>query len=230
MPEVKRTLAHIPLFRTLDQQQLQRVEGACAWRRVAAKEWVVDHEGEGTDVFFVLHGHLRVVISVGSRETILRDLEAGEYFGELAALDLKPRTGGIVAITDSMLARMPAAAFRRAIHEHPGVCDQVLTVLVGQIRMLANRANESAGLSMKHRLWAELLRLAGPVEATPGLPVISPPPTHSELAARVSGSREVVTRELGALERAGFIARRRGAIVLLDADRLRRMVAEAAAD
>jgi CRP/FNR family cyclic AMP-dependent transcriptional regulator len=230
MPQVTRTLAQIPLFRTLDQQQLQRVESSCAWRRVAAKEWVLDHDAEGTDVFFVLHGHLRVVISVGSRETILRDLQAGEYFGELAALDLKPRTGGIVAVTDSMLARMSAAAFRRTIHEHPDVCDQVLAVLVGQIRMLANRANETSGLSMKHRLWAELLRLARPAQGASGLLVVSPPPTHSELAARVSGNREAVTRELGALERATLITRRRGAIELLDANRLRRMVDEAADD
>ena len=230
MPQVTRTLAHIPLFRTLDRPQLLRVEGACTWRRAAAKEWVLDREAEGTDVFFVLHGHLRVVVSVGSRETILRDLHAGEFFGELAALDLKPRSTGILAITDSVLACMPAAAFRRAIHEHPDVCDQVLAVLVGQIRMLANRASETSGLSMKHRLWAELLRLARPAQAESGFPVVSPPPTHSELAARVSGNREAVTRELGALERAALIARRRGAIVLLDADRLRRMVADAADD
>jgi CRP/FNR family transcriptional regulator, cyclic AMP receptor protein len=230
MPQATRTLAGIPLFRTLDPQDLQRVERSCAWREVAAQEWVLDREGEGTDVFFVLQGHLRVVVSVGGRETILRDLHAGEYFGELAALDLKPRSAGIVAIVNSLLARMPAAAFRRAIHDHPDVCDQVLAVLVGQIRMLANRANETSGLSMKHRLCAELLRLARQAQVPPALPVISPPPTHAELAARVSSHREAVTRELGALERAGLIARRRGAIALVDEARLRSMVAEAQDD
>jgi CRP/FNR family cyclic AMP-dependent transcriptional regulator len=230
MPQATRSLARIPLFRTLDPQQLQSVEGACVWRQVAAQEWVVDREGEGTDVFFVLHGHLRVVVSAGGRETILRDLQDGDFFGELAAIDLKPRSAGIVAIANSLLARMPASAFRRAIHDHPVVCDQVLAVLVGQIRMLANRANETSGLSMKQRLWAELLRLARPVQTAPGFPVISPPPTHSELAARVSSHREAVTRELGALERAGLIARRRGAIAVLDEVRLRRMLAEAADD
>jgi CRP/FNR family transcriptional regulator, cyclic AMP receptor protein len=221
------TLAQFPLFRTLDQQSAQRLENACSWRRVAAKEWVVDHEAQGTDVFLVLQGHVRVIVSVAGRDTILRDIQAGEFFGELAALDLKPRSAGIVAITDSLLACLPAAAFRRAIHEHPEVCDQVLAILVSQIRMLANRASESSGLSMRYRLLAELLRLARPIASTPDTPVVSPPPTHAELAARVSSHREAVTRELSALERAGLIARRRGAIVLLEAARLRRMVAEA---
>ncbi len=228
MSQTQRTLARVPLFRGLDAEALHRIDAACTWRQVAAKEWVVDHQNGGTDVFIVLRGHVRVVVSVGGKETILRDIRDGEFFGELAAIDLQPRSAGIVAITDSTLARMGADMFRRVIHEHPSVCDQVLAVLVGQVRMLANRANEAAGLRMKHRLWAELLRLARPGPNASGLPVVSPPPTHAELAGRVNSHREAITRELNASERAGLIARRRGAIVLLEADRLRQMVTEAA--
>ncbi len=228
MTQPPRSLARIPLFRSLDPPALQRLESACSWRRVPAKAWVVDEMAQGTDVFFLLQGHVRVVVSVAGRETILRDIHDGDFFGELAALDLKPRSAGILAITDSVLACLPAPAFRQAIHAHPTVCDAVLAVLVGQIRMLANRANETSGLQVKHRLWAELLRLARPADGSAAA-IVSPPPTHAELAARVGSHREAVTRELAALDRAGLIERRRGAIVLLDAERLRRMVADAAA-
>jgi len=227
MPQPTETFARIPLFRSLDQPALQRLQSACTWRHAPAGQWVIDHEAEGTDVFFVLRGQVRVVVSLGGRETILRDISAGEFFGELAALDAKPRSAGILAISDSSLACMPATEFRRAIHAHPDVCDQVLAVLVGQIRMLANRTSETSGLSVKQRLWAELLRLARPSGSPAGPPVVSPPCTHAELAARVSSHREAVTRELSALERAGLIARRRGAIALLDVERLRRMVTDA---
>ena len=37
---------------------------------------------------------------------------------------------------------------------------------------------------------------------------------HSDIAARVSTRREMVARELKALERAGLLAKRRGAFVL----------------
>jgi CRP-like cAMP-binding protein len=227
MQTVTRTLASVPLFRSLERRDMQRIEASCVLFRVAAKEWVVDYQAQDTDVFFVLQGQVRVVVSTAGRETILRDIQAGEFFGELAALDLKPRSAGIIAVTDATLVRMPSPAFRQAIHRHPDICDQVLAVLVREIRTLANRANEMSGLSMKPRLWAELLRLARASPTAPEERVISPPPTHAELAARVSSHREAVTRELSALERAGLVARRRGAIVLLDADRLRRMVAEA---
>ena len=163
MTRVARTLARIPLFRTLDPASVRRLDGICGWREARAKQWIVDRELMCTEVYFVLHGTLRVIVSAAGRETILRDLRPGEYFGELAALDGQPRSAGILAVTDATLAAMPAAAFRRAIDDHPDVCDQILAVLVGQIRMLANRANEMTGLSMKQRLWAELLRVVGPV-------------------------------------------------------------------
>ena len=186
---------------------------------------MLDYQSEGTDLFFVLHGHVRVVITVADREVILRDIGDGKFFGELAAIDQQPRSAGSLAVTDTVVARMPAGVFRRAIHEHPDVCDQVLQTLVAQIRALANRANEHSNLGVRHRLYAELLRLAR-APAGGGHPVVSPPPTHAELAARVSSHREAITRELNALERGKLIERRRGGIALLDAERLRAMVAE----
>jgi CRP-like cAMP-binding protein len=181
-------------------------------------------------VFIVLRGHLRVITALAGRETILRDLRDGEFFGELAALDGQPRSAGILAVTTSVLACMPGPAFRQAIHSCPDVADQVLAVLVRQIRMLANRVTEGAGLRTRQRLWAELLRLSEIGQARSGSAVLSPPPTHVELAARVASHREAVTREMKALERGGLIERRRGAIEILDPRRLQRMVDEARAD
>ena len=225
MVQATETLARIPLFRSLDEDAVRRLDARCTWRRAAAKEWVLDYESGGTDLFFVLQGHVRVSIAAAGREVILRDIRDGEFFGELAAIDGRPRSAGIVAITDTLVARMPAGVFRQVVHEHPDVCDQLLQTLVAQVRMLANRANEQSNLDARQRLYAELLRLARVPAGSDGHLAVSPPPTHAELAARVSSHREAITRELNALERGRLIERRRGAIVLLDADRLRGMVA-----
>lgn len=227
MAKIERTLGGIPLFRTLARPDLERLEAACTWRECGNGQWVIDNEGDGTEMFIVLRGHLRVVTGTGGRETILRDLRDGEYFGELAALDGRPRSAGVLSVTDSTLACMPAAALRGAIHDHPDVSDQIIATLVGQIRMLANRTNETAGLNARQRMWAEMLRLARSKPATPGSAVLSPPPTHAELASRIGSHREAVTRELNAMERSGLIVRRRGAIELVDTTRLQRMVSEA---
>jgi len=178
-------------------------------------------------VFFVVSGSVRVMIQSAGREVLLRQIDAGEFFGELAAIDGQPRSSGIVATTDVTIARMPASVFRAAIHAYPEVCDRLLGILAGQIRTLANRVNEFSTLDVRYRIYAELLRLSRPDRANAHLATISPPPVHTEIAARVSTRREAVARELKALERAGLIERRQGAIALCDTQRLRRMIEEA---
>ncbi len=222
------TLARIPLFRSLDQESVQRLDGRCIWRRVQANEWIVDYEEGGTDLFFVAKGHVRVRIrAISGRETILRDIRDGEYFGELAAIDGQPRSAGIQAVTNSVIARMAPAVFRSTVHAHADVCDQLLGLLASQIRLLAHRVNEYGTLDVRHRIYAELLRLARPLRPGERQHIISPPPTHAELAGRVSTRREAVTRELNSLAGAGLIERRRGALILSDPKRLADLVEQA---
>jgi CRP/FNR family transcriptional regulator, cyclic AMP receptor protein len=221
------TLARIPLFRSLDSEAIRRLDSQCVWRRAKAKEWVLAYKDGGADLYFVPRGHLRVLIRTpAGKESLLRDIRDGEYFGELAAIDGQPRSAGIVAVTDSTIASMAPAVFRGIVHAYPDVCDQLLVLLASQIRMLANRVNEYGTLNVRTRIYAELLRLARTGQS--GQAVISPPPTHAELAARVSSHREAITRELNSLARAGLLDRRRGALVLLDPARLASLIEEAA--
>jgi len=222
------TLGSIPLFRKVPPAAIARLDRQCAWKRASAGEWLLDYQDASDGVYFVVAGAVRVIIQSGGREVLLREIKAGEFFGELAAIDHQPRSSGILAVLDVTIGRMPASVFRATVHEHPDVCDQLLALLAGQIRMLANRVHEFATLDVSHRIAAELLRLSRPQPSKPGTAIISPPPIHSEIAARVSTRREAVARQLNAMERSGLIVRRRGAIVLTNVDHLRRLVDEAA--
>jgi CRP/FNR family cyclic AMP-dependent transcriptional regulator len=222
------TLAKIPLFRSLEPAKIELLDSQCTWCRAERNQWVLDYQDTSNDVFFVISGTLRVKIqAVSGREVLLRELNAGQYFGEIAAIDNQPRSSGIFAVTDVTFARMPAGVFRATVHAHPDVCDQLLQLLAGYVRTMSNRVNEYTTLDARHRIYAELLRLSKPETGKPKHGVVSPPPVHSDLAARVSIRRESVTRELKALERAGLIEKRRGALVLTDTARLRQMIAEA---
>ena len=66
----------------------------------------------------------------------------------------------------------------------------------------------------------------GPIRPTSGGAIVSPPPVHSDIAARVSTRREMVARELKALERAGLLTKRRGAFVLNNVPELMHMLEE----
>jgi len=211
------SLRCIRLFRQLGDEEIRRLDAQCLWRRYEPKQQVLGHGDHGTDVFFVASGQVRALIRTdGVRDVILGDIGDGGFFGELAAIDSQPRSASIVAMTGATLARMSAGLFRAIVREHADVCGQLLTLLAARIRALDNRVSELATLDVRHRLFAELLRISRPDGVTPGRALVSPPPYHAEIAARISARREAVTRELGALESAGLLERRRGALVLTD--------------
>jgi CRP-like cAMP-binding protein len=221
-PEIK-TLAQVPMFAALSPEDIRALDGRCLWRRVASGEWVIDYQADGADVYFVFSGLARVVIVSSGREMILRDIHEGEYFGHYSAIDGKSRSAAIVAVYDSTIARMSSAVFWEAMHQFPSVRECVLKDLVGDIRTANQRAHEQANFDVRKRLCAELIRLSR--TTSDGRTVVSPPPTHAEFAARISTHREAVTKTLSALERDGLIARSPSAIVLVDAARLRRILA-----
>lgn len=219
------SLAGAPLFAGLDNDDIRALDRRCLWRRVEAGGWVIDRSASGNEVYFILSGHAHVVIASPAREVILGDVRDGDFVGELSAIDNKPRSGGIRAVTDVVAAVMPAATFREAIRRHPIVGERVLQRIVLMARGLISRAEEQSNFDVRARLCAELLRLAR-VGVANRL-VVSPPPTHVELAARVGSRREVVTKLLSAMRSEGILQRSRGALTLVKPDRLREIVAEA---
>ena len=220
-PKVHETLEKIGLLHALDRKDRETFERRCQWHHARPKEWLLEQNGIGTDIYFLTSGVVRVLITpTPDREVILDDIEAGGYFGEMAAIDGQPRSAGILAITDATIARMSAPVFREIIHKYPDVSEQLLRRLVARIRALDQRVNEFSSMDVRHRIYAELLRRSRPDATDKRQAVISPPPVHSDIASRVSTRREMVARELKALERSGMLTKRRGAFVLTNVPKL----------
>src|ERR1700730_5726972 len=98
MTRLTETLARIGLFASLDAKAIGQLDTRCAWRRATSGQWLIDYQDASSDVFFVVSGSVRVMIQSAGREVLLRQINAGEFFGELAAIDGQPRSSGIVAM------------------------------------------------------------------------------------------------------------------------------------
>ena len=174
-----------------------------------------------------LSGKVRILYRAGTgKEVILGELDGGEFFGELAAIDGQARSANVTALNRSELCLMPGPVFIE-LAEGPEFNRALLTVLSGRIRSLNARLAEQAFLQVRYRLFAELLRLSAPRPGGDGTRAISPPPFHHDIANRIGARREVVTRELSALEKAGLLDKTRGALVLNDPGELNRRISAA---
>jgi CRP/FNR family cyclic AMP-dependent transcriptional regulator len=207
-------LAQQPFLADLDGQVLARFANRARLVEAGEGGLILDGEDTTTDVYLVLRGTVRVTLRTeGGKEAILGDFAEGALIGEMAAIDAAPRSARIVALSRARLATAPAAAFLELVFAAPAVCHRLLRMLTSRIRAQNQRLLEHAALPSRLRLQADLLRLARMrADGTLG---ISPPPTGSELAARIGVRREAVSRELAELARRGAIRATRGALIIV---------------
>ena len=219
------TLENIDLFHDVSPEIVTKLAARCQWNEYRQGQQIVGHQDESRQVFFLVRGKARaIVFSVAGKEVTFRDIEAGEMFGEFAAIDGKPRSASVQAIQDCLIASMSAEVFWQALEESPEVMAATLRRLVIQVRALSERVFEFATLGVKNRIHAELLRLAAQNENEDGSARLSPAPTHAEIASRISSHREAVTRELNRLDHDGVIRRNGSTWVIQDISLLSRMV------
>jgi CRP/FNR family cyclic AMP-dependent transcriptional regulator len=219
------TLTQIPLFKGMEPAVAERYARSCIWKDYDEFELVIDVEDETTDVRFLLSGSVRILhrIAVG-KEVILGEMGAGDFFGEIAAIDSEYRSANATTLTRTRICIMPQKVFMEILEKDHGVNCKVLKVLTQRIRFLNLRLAEHSFLQAKHRLYSELLRLSKQRPGHEGQRSISPPPIQRELADRIGSRREVVSRELNTLERDGIIKKTRGAIIILKVSELQNRV------
>jgi CRP/FNR family transcriptional regulator, cyclic AMP receptor protein len=220
-------LQKVRLLQGLSQERLEILAAQCNWRRVEPGQLIVARNSSDRDVHFVVGGRVRVTsFSAGGRQVTFRDEDAGEMFGDLAAIDAKPRSADVLALESVLVASLSPEQFRELIAQEPLVRERVLQRLAELVRLLSERVIELSTLGVQNRIHAELLRLAR-LAAGDGQSVrLDPAPKHADIASQVSTYREQVTREFSALAKQGLLEKDGTAIVLTDVERLARMVEE----
>ncbi|SFO22435.1 Crp/Fnr family transcriptional regulator [Nitrosospira briensis] len=218
-----RPLAGIEELQNLSPAELEAVAVYCHWHRYAAGKVIIRQPHDST--FFIVQGMIQVIYySREGHEVILYDLSSGDMFGELAAIDGHTRSATVIAKKDSVLASLPTQSFLDLTYSNRDVYLAVLKRLTSQVRHLIDRVYSLSTLKVSDRIRTELLRLAKTHPAAPNRGVISPIPTHAELASRLSTHREAVTRELNELARQKVIARTGRDLHILDMTSLGKMV------
>ncbi|MDQ3537915.1 MAG: aminotransferase class V-fold PLP-dependent enzyme [Actinomycetota bacterium] len=121
-PVAASTLRALPLFAELPDGDLERIGRAAEVRAASAGETVVRRWDAARDFYVIVEG--TVAVHVDDRH--VRDLAAGDFFGELAALDWGAsfgyaRLATVVATTDVQLVMLPGATLNELVHEFPGI-------------------------------------------------------------------------------------------------------------
>jgi CRP-like cAMP-binding protein len=110
-------LQRMPVFGGIRVDILQYLLGLCPVVSVPKNAFFF-HEHDQADSMFVLEaGKAAVLKSWSGRQYLLRTLEEGDCFGEMAIIDLCPRSASVQAIEDCTAIRLSAANLHRIYAE-----------------------------------------------------------------------------------------------------------------
>ena len=103
-------LCGMPIFGGMSKDTLVFILGLASIAHVPKGEFFF-HQGDPADSMFVLEeGKLAVLKTFEGHDYLLRTLEKGDCFGEMALLDLLPRSASVLALEDSRGIEISAAA------------------------------------------------------------------------------------------------------------------------
>lgn len=196
-------LDRVDLFDGLSDEQAEVLKGRSRIRSFAPNTIVVNEGDDGSSLFVVQSGSLKVFLTdnVG-REVTLSLLDPGDYFGELALLDDAPRSASVIALTRSEVLQIPRVAFLALIEAHPACMQIVVRNLVGRIRTLTESVRSLALVDVFGRISRIFDSLA--VEED-GVGIIDRRLTQQDLANMVGASREMVNRILRDMVSGGYV-------------------------
>jgi CRP/FNR family cyclic AMP-dependent transcriptional regulator len=215
-------LAGIRIFAGLPKADLESLHAITGTRKLRAREVLFRKGDEGSTLYGVMRGRLRVYAASDAKEVTFRFLDPGEVFGEIALLDTQRRSATVAAMEPSELLTLHRRDLMPFLERHPKVAIQMAVTLAQQMRSLSDEIEDAKLLTIPGRLAKKLLALVqayGKEVAGGGMRIDLKLPQH-QLGEMVGATRESVNKQMRAWMEAGVIKVERGFITVLDEDAL----------
>jgi uncharacterized membrane protein len=152
-----------PMFEGLTTDDLEPLAATLIERHLKAGEIIFHLGSTGTEMYIVADGHVNIHLpGEGSRRVSLKDISRGEYFGELALFDDKPRSASALATTDATLLELARETLSSYLERRPRAAMAILQTMSERLRetnaMLSERAAKNVVEEFEKNLsWSDRL-------------------------------------------------------------------------
>jgi uncharacterized membrane protein len=129
------TLRHVPLFESLDNEAAHELCGLLESLDCKAGAVLFRAGAEGDAMYLIEQGRVRIYVRAkDGHEVTLTELGRGDFFGEMALLDGKPRSADAQVAADARLAVLSREHFLSFVQSHPNVALELLSALANRLR------------------------------------------------------------------------------------------------
>lgn len=216
--EIVELLGRVPVFSTLERDDLERIAGFAVPRTFEPGQ-IVFREGDASDTCYIVRaGRARAVREHPDGRTItLATFGSGDIFGELAMFEDELRSATVEAVQRTSVVAVLGPDMRRLMAEHPEISIRLVVALGRRLRETNERLAKQSFQTVQSRVAVVLGELvAQAVSAGAGEKEVHLTATQADLAKLAGSSRESASRFLAVLERAGVISQGRGRLVVHD--------------
>lgn len=225
LTDKKALLRSHPFFTALDGRIVERLVPYALTRKVKRGTLLFRKGDAGSNLYAVCAGAVRVSApSDQGKDAIFNLIVPGEIFGEVAFLDGGPRTADAVMIESGELMVIERRDFLPLLQDYPELALRLLEVLCGRLRRTSQQVEDIVFLGLEPRLAKALLHLYdhSSFKASENFKV-----TQRDISQLIGASRESVNKQLRSWERRKWLKLKRGGLVILAPDVLRRLIADA---
>jgi CRP/FNR family transcriptional regulator, cyclic AMP receptor protein len=130
---------HHPILSSLDDKEIERLlEDGVSQEREFPQGSVILREKElGNSIFWIGSGSVQVVLAGrDGLESTLTIFRTGEFFGEMAVLQQRPRSATIIANERCIVLEIKGDQFLKLLHAHPDIEFKILLILSERLRQV----------------------------------------------------------------------------------------------
>ena len=129
------TLRHVPLFESLDTEAADELCELLESLDCKAGTVLFRAGDEGDAMYVIEQGTVRISVRAkDGHEVTLTELHRGDFFGEMALFDGKPRSADAHVAEDARLAVLSREHFLSFVGNNPNVALEMLTALANRLR------------------------------------------------------------------------------------------------
>lgn len=215
------------LFEGMTRDEIAPLADAVKARELVRGEHLCRIGDRADELFVVMSGEFKGYIVDADGDEVIHSLHGpGMTLGEPGYFAAEPiRIVAVVAVIPSVALQLERQLLAPFMERHTVMKDRALERLASNSRWQTLVISSLATRPLTERLVLRLLELVNSSPAQSAGRAVTPKISQSNLAAMVGVSRENVNRALSALVSDGAIRQEDGRYVLVDEERLRRVVA-----
>jgi CRP-like cAMP-binding protein len=122
-------LARVPLFAGLSKKDLKKVSSLATRLDLPVGKELTHQGATGNEFLVVLDGEVDVVID----GKVVASRGPGDYFGEIALLDDRPRVATVVAKTPVSIEVIGRREFKALVDDQPEIAQQLLATMAQRL-------------------------------------------------------------------------------------------------